>query len=512
MENLYILAQLVSFEALQFYIPPETKPKDRARWQQLHQALSTPSESSDTELVRQLYGISRTASHPPYIKLKAAFEWAALRALLSEIPVTKTMDREAAVAFCWRVIALANGIRERKEVADLLFPLLQLADSYDLVAVQLEAAFMLQTYLIFLDYEQEKVEANLDFIDQLAALQRQVDACQLAYYEWQHAQAEQQTDAAAWSSSLQARAAAIAPIVVSVQNCDVQYFGGLFLMGAALQQANYARAAEWGKQVDAYFEAHFPKELSARQQLHYGQLQAAIGQQDCARGKEVLGSLQKLLEADTNQPNQPIALLEAELLLCLRTAQVAAAHTLVPSIAELLEKGIAPQRYPQWCLYVLQLRCLLQSADEEGMERALAEVCRWEKQLSKKVDEAAWSDLARWNKLLLQATIALQGQDYALACQYLLLLQPYMPKRIRVGQAGQRLFLYYHLLETSAKSNFNQIATARHTASIAAKLAKTKASVDEEGLESELLNYQWLWTEVQKHLSTKAPKKAYWPL
>lgn len=511
MENLYTLVQLVSFDALQTYIPPETKPKEWARWQQLYQALSTPSGPTDTELAQQLYGISRTASHPPYLKLKEDFEWASLRALLSVPHLGKTMDREEVEAFCWRVLALANGIRERKEVAELLLPLLQLAAAYDLVAAQLETAFMLHTYRIFLDYEQEQAEGNLDLVDQLAGLQRQVDACKIAYYEWQHALVEQQTDPAGLSSLSQARTAEIASIVESVANCDIQYFGGLFLMGAALQQADYAKAAEWGRQVDAYFEAHFPGELSARQQLHYGQLQAAIAQQDYAQGAHVLASLRALLEADKNQPDQQLALLEAELLLCLRTAQVAAALSLMAPIADLFDKGLAPQRYPQWWCYILQLRCLLQSAEEQAMEAALAQLGRWEKQLAKKVDEAALPDLARWNGLLLQTTIAIQDKNYALACQYLRLLQPNMPKRIRTGQTGQRLFLYYQLLETAAKSNFHAAATARHAQKIVSKLEQTRAAVDEEALEYELLNFQWLWAEVQKHLSTKAPKKAYWP-
>ncbi len=511
MDTLFTLVTLVSFDQLQPHIPVGCKPKEAARWRSFHQLLSTQPDLEEGEAVRLLYGNSRSANYPPFVALQAAFEWACLQAFLTPVYEGNKMSRASAQSYCWQGLALANMLRTHAKLKEVLLPIIKIAKEHDLMNTQLEAAMMLHSYYVFAALDVDKSEENIELAKNLAAVQRMVDTCKAAYYDFRHRTSQEQLDKGDLQSFLAKVHPEIAATVEEVQFYDVQYFGGLFLVQSTLWMEDYPAALSWADKIRLFFRRYFAAERGLQQQLCYFQLQACIGLLNYEQGAKILEELALLLQEDTQQPDQNARLMEAHIILCLRTAQRTAATDLIAQINESIQQRQLPKSYfPQYLLYVQQLSCLLRSEARLLTLPLNEQVTDCERLLMKSSSIEQMTEVGKWNFYLVQATSAVQQKNYKAATQYLQTLVPELPKRLKRDHPLYRLHIFAQLLETTAKANFHRAATLRKTATLSKKLAETKARIDEEALENELLPFQWLWQEVQQHLSMKVPNKPYW--
>jgi tetratricopeptide (TPR) repeat protein len=379
--------------------------------------------------------------------------------------------------------ALGGGLSEAQ--LQLWHKLGNACNKCDYISLELECLMRKFKYYTFQQLDERKYADLEKRISQLSVTQRACNQCKSSMLLVRGILANEAPLPEHFSLSTIQNAVDTYPIF------DVQAYGGEVLISLAMNQKDYDEAIKRINQVYKNIIERFPRETDLLVKLSFQKLLCYIALKDYRAGKRAWEELFSL-HNKTSSKRARYQTVEAGILLLLRCESVQEVGIFLTTFTALGGiSGLSEHAKGRWRAIFATLRVLnLQdSTSATEIEGYLNKLNRRHKSFKAHPEDVLTVAIMDTCYLIISGNLKKASKNISR-------LAPFTPKRLSTSAPLYRRTLFLQLLQKSASVNFHPAAVQRKTASLQAKLKKTKISISEEALSNELLPFHSLWSMI----------------
>jgi|GEM_PF-3430011 len=485
------------------HMEDDCTPKYLKRIRQLFQRLRDASETNETEMVRLLYGDSRTSSHPPFQELLTKTSVAAIKAfVLPSARHTSSPSRRAMIQRCERAYALLYMTSERSTETRIKLwrQLVKSARQCHHIPLELECLQVLQAIYGYRSFDETLLEDTETKIRRCFDENSAITRCKMAAMDLRIAS----TEGTPYPRNIPAEE--IISAIRQYDLYDIQYYGGEMLTQLSIHQQDWREALNYSGGALTFFRENFPKERQPLVHFLYNQVLIFTALLDFSQGWSRWKDLLRLCKrGKTSSATQLGKVIEVGIVLALRCGNAKTTSKLLLAIEDGGGVKLIPEReYGRWLTYLRSL-ALLNNDRPDVLEMIATQERRIQREGKKIVFRREDEQIMA----IIECLQLLRGQSFRKAAVIVTTLRDSLPKRLSPDHPEYRLQLFLRLLVESGYANFHRAATLRKTSKILKRLRTTGPGITDDGIDTELIVYEHLWEILLLTLTEKAPRLPY---